>query len=375
MYLGEAKNEQENEVVVDREKLQRALAHVSSIIGARSTLPLLGNVLIEAEDGKLTLTTTDLEMRMTTSIEADVETAGKTTLPARKLVSLVGTMTGTSVTVNVNAQDHAQVSCGTGRFRLLGLAASDFPAAAEFSVVREIKLKENDFKRMIGHVSYAACSDDSRKVLTGVLMSVRESNLTMVTTDGKRMAMQEIVPEEISGGDGDAIIAIRTMNEVRRLLEGDRVMTLRLGEKQCSFEIGSFVLTAKLIDGNYPNYRQVIPQSFNHVVEIPTAALLSKIEAVSLVLSENSLFIVMDFENNKLKLAASSAEVGDGNDEIDVEYSGDAFNVSFNPAFLADPLKATDAEIVKFKLNDSVNPVAIEAGEGFLYVIMPIRKK
>ncbi|MBQ4315442.1 MAG: DNA polymerase III subunit beta [Lentisphaeria bacterium] len=361
--------------VVDREKLQRALAHVSSIIGARSTLPLLGNVLIEAEDGKLTLTTTDLEMRMTTSIEADVETAGKTTLPARKLVSLVGTMTGTSVTVNVNAQDHAQVSCGTGRFRLLGLAASDFPAAAEFSVVREIKLKENDFKRMIGHVSYAACSDDSRKVLTGVLMSVRESNLTMVTTDGKRMAMQEIVPEEISGGDGDAIIAIRTMNEVRRLLEGDRVMTLRLGEKQCSFEIGSFVLTAKLIDGNYPNYRQVIPQSFNHVVEIPTAALLSKIEAVSLVLSENSLFIVMDFENNKLKLAASSAEVGDGNDEIDVEYSGDAFNVSFNPAFLADPLKATDAEIVKFKLNDSVNPVAIEAGEGFLYVIMPIRKK
>ena len=365
--------------VVDREKLQRALAHVSSIIGARSTLPLLGNVLIEAEDGKLTLTTTDLEMRMTTSIEADVETAGKTTLPARKLVSLVGTMTGTSVTVNVNAQDHAQVSCGTGRFRLLGLAASDFPAAAEFSVVREIKLKENDY--VIGmsvideDVSYAACSDDSRKVLTGVLMSVRESNLTMVTTDGKRMAMQEIVPEEISGGDGDAIIAIRTMNEVRRLLEGDRVMTLRLGEKQCSFEIGSFVLTAKLIDGNYPNYRQVIPQSFNHVVEIPTAALLSKIEAVSLVLSENSLFIVMDFENNKLKLAASSAEVGDGNDEIDVEYSGDAFNVSFNPAFLADPLKATDAEIVKFKLNDSVNPVAIEAGEGFLYVIMPIRKK
>ena len=361
--------------IVEREKLQRALAHVSSIIGSRIMLPLLGNVLIEADNGAITLTTTDLEMRITTSVEADVESSGKTTLPARKLGSLVASMTGDRITFDVNDQDQAQVSCGTGRFRLLGLAASDFPEAAEFEVVREIKLKEGDFKRMIGHVSYAVYSDDSRKVLTGVLMSVRESGLTMVTTDGKRMAMQEVAPEEVSGGDGDAIISIKTMSEVRRLLEGDRVMSLKLGEKQCSFTVGNFVLTAKLIDGIYPNYKQVIPQSFNSTVEIPAASLLAKIEAVSLVLSENSSFIVMEFDNNKLTLLASSPEVGDASDELDIEYSGEPLSVSFNPAFLADPLKATDAELVNFKLNDSVKPVAIEAGEGFLYVIMPIRKK
>ena len=361
--------------VVEREKLQRALTHASSIIGMRSMLPLLGNVLIEAENGTLTLTTTDLEMRITTKLDAEVESAGKTTLPARKLVSLIGSMTGSSVTFNVNDQDQAQVSCGTGRFKLLGLAAADFPEAADFNVVRELKLKEGDFKRMISHVSYAACADDSRKVLTGVLMSVKDSMLTMVTTDGKRMAMQELKPEESSGGDGDAIIAIKTMAEARRLLETDRVMTLELGEKQCRFTIGSFTLTAKLIDGNYPNYRQVIPAGFKYSVEIPAAALLAKIEAVSQVLSENSSYIVMNFADNKLQLAASSAEVGEGNDEIDIEYSGEPFDVSFNPVFLADPLKTTDAEMVKFKLNDPVNPVAIEAGEGFLYVIMPIRKK
>ena len=361
--------------VADRDKLQKALSHVSTIIGVRSMLPLLGNVLIEADNGIVTLTTTDLEMRITTSVESEIVAAGKTTLPARKLVSLIGSMTGEKVTFDVNDQDQAQLSCGTGRFRLLGLAASDFPEAAGFETVREIKVKEGDFKRMISHVAYAACSDDSRKVLTGVLLSVRDSNMTLVTTDGKRMAMQEATPEECSGGDGDSIIAIKTMSEVRRLLEGDRVMTIRIGEKQCEFSIGNFTLNAKLIEGSYPNYRQVIPASFNCTVDIPAAALLSRIEAVSLVLSENSSFIVMDFENNKLKLAASSAEVGDASDEIDVEYSGDAFNVSFNPVFLADPLKATDAEMVRFKLNDSVNPVAIEAGEGFLYVIMPIRKK
>ena len=361
--------------VVEREKLQRALTHVSSIIGTRTMLPLLGNVLIEADNGTLTLTTTDLEMRMTTCIEADVQASGRTTLPARKLGSLVGSMTGDSITFDINDQDQAQVSCGTGRFRLLGLSASDFPEAAEFEVIREIKLKEGEFKRMIGHVSYAVFSDDSRKVLTGVLMDLTESGLVMVTTDGKRMAMQELTPEEVTGGEGKAIIPIKTMTEVRRLLEGDRVMTLKLGEKQCSFVIGNSVLTAKLIDQNYPNYLQVIPPEFNSTVEIPTAALLAKIAAVSLVLSESSSFVVMEFADNKLKLLASSAEVGDASDELDIEYSGEPLSVSFNPTFLADPLKATDAEIVNFKLNDSVKPVAIEAGEGFLYVIMPIRKK
>ena len=360
---------------VNREKLQKALQKVGSAVGSHAMLQVLSNVMLEAADNTLTLTTTDLEMRISTSIEAVVEENGVSTAPARKLTSLVSCFVGDDVFFDIDEKDHIKIKCGTSSFTLLGLPADDFPAASDFEVKRTVQIKEKDFKRMVSAISYAVSADSSRIVLTGVLLSCRENMATLVATDGKRMAMQEVAAEEISGGDGDAIIAIRTMAEARRLMEHDRVMTLKLGEKQCSFVIGNFTLTAKLIEGNYPNYRQVIPSGFKFTVEIPTAALLSKIEAVSLVLSENSSFIVMDFEDNKLKLAASSAEVGDANDEIDVEYSGDDFNVSFNPAFLADPLKATDAEMVKFKLNDSVTPVAIEAGEGFLYVIMPIRKK
>ncbi len=360
---------------VNREKLQKALQRVGSIIGSRSMLPVLGNVMVQAEEGVLTLTTTDLEIRISTKVDAVVEEAGVTTAPARKLASLVGCFVGSDVVFEVDDKDHIRIKCGTSHFTLLGLPAADFPAAVEFEAQREIKIKESDFKRMIGSISYAVSADDSRKVLTGVLLSARESTVTLVATDGKRLAMQEKTPEAIEGGDGDAIIPLKAVSEARRLLEGDAVMTIRLGDKQCTFVAGSFELTTKLIEGTYPNYRQVVPASFARMVEVPTSAFLAKIETVSLVLSDSSSYIILRFENNQLNLQASSAEVGEGSDMVEIAFEGEPFEVSFNPAYLADPLRNADADKIRMKINDPLNPVAIEGSEGFLYVIMPIRKK
>lgn len=360
---------------VSREKLQKALQKVGSIIGSRSMMPILGNVLISAGDGRLRLTTTDLEIRITTTIEAVIEEPGASTAPARKLASLVGCLTGADVSFDIDSDDHVKISCGTGRFTLLGLPAADFPESAEFEAVREVKFREIDFKRMIGSIAYAVSADDSRKVLTGVLFSCRDSAVTLVATDGKRMAMQEKAPEAIEGGDGDCIVPLKAVTEVRRLLEGDSQLTVKVGEKQCSFTGAQFELSTRLIEGNYPNYRAVVPGSFRQTVEMPVALLLAKIETVALLLSENSSFIILKFEENKLTIQASSAEIGEGSDFIELPYGGEPFEVSFNPAFLADPLRNTDAENVRIKLNDPLNPVAMECGEGFLYVIMPIRKK
>ena len=356
---------------VNREKLQKALQRVGSIIGSRSMLPVLGNVMIQAEEGVLTLTTTDLEIRISTKVEATVESAGVTTIPARKLASLVGCFVGTDVV----EKDHIKIRCGTSHFTLLGLPAMDFPVAAEFSAQREIKIREGEFKRMVSAISYAVSADDSRKVLTGVLLSARESMITLVATDGKRLAMQEKTPEAVEGGDGDSIIPLKAALEVRRLLEGDAQMSIRLGDKQCVFEAAGFELSTKLIEGNYPNYRQVVPASFARSIELPTSVFLTKIETVSQVLSDSSSFIILHFEDNQLQLQASSSEVGEGSDMVEVAYDGEPFEVSFNPAYLADPLRNCDADTVRMKINDPLNPVAIEGGEGFLYVIMPIRKK
>ncbi len=360
---------------VNREKLQKALQRVGSIIGSRSMLPVLGNVLIQAEEGFIRLTTTDLEIRISTRVNAVVEEAGSTTAPARKLTSLVGCFVGSDVVFDVDEKDHIKLRCAPSHFTLLGLPAADFPPEAEFEARRGIRMKESDFKRMVGAISYAVSADDSRKVLTGVLLNVRDSQVTLVATDGKRLAMQEKSPEEVTGGDGDAIIPLKAASEVRRLLDGDELMTIKLGEKQCSFEASNFVLTTKLIEGNYPNYRQVVPASFARAVEIPSSVFLGKIETVSLVLSDSSSYIILRFEDNELTLQASSTEVGEGSDKVEVVFEGEPFEVSFNPAFLADPLRTCDAEKVRMKFNDSMSPVAIEGNEGFLYVIMPIRKK
>ncbi len=359
---------------VDRQKLQKALQRVSNIIGSRSMLSLLGNVLIKADNNALELSTTDLELRLVTRVEAEVAEPGITTLPAKKLVSLIGSFSAEKVEFVINENDQAKITCGTAKFTLFGLGAGDFPEELAFEPVRTINIKESVFKRMIGSISYAVSVDDSRKVLTGILLSLRDSMVTMVATDGKRMAMQEAAPES-ADGEGDAIIPLKAMVELRRQLEGDEVMTIEVGEKLCRFSCAGVVLTSKLIEGAYPNYRQVVPGKFGCEVELPVAALLAKIETVALMIANTNGSIILNFAENQLQLQASCAEVGDGCDMLETVFEGEPFEVSFNPAYLADPLRNTDADMVRFKLNDPLSPVAIEAGEGFLYIIMPIRKK
>ena len=360
---------------VDRLKLQKALQRVGNIIGSRSMLPLLGNVLITASENGLELSTTDLELRLVTTVEAEVAEGGTTTLPARKLASLIGSFSAEKVDFEIDEKDFARIVCGTAKFTLLGLSAADFPEALAFDPVREIRLKESLFKRMIGSISYAVSVDDSRKVLTGVLLSIRENTMTLVATDGKRMAMQESSPDSVNGGDGDAIIPLKAMSELRRLLDGDEQLVIEVGEKLCRFTCAGVTLTSKLIEGAYPNYRQVVPVKFASEVELPVQALLSKIETVALMIAGANSSIVLRFGDNQLQLQASSAEVGEGSDLLETAFEGEPFEVSFNPVFLADPLRNTDADMVRFKLNDPLSPVAIEAGEGFIYIIMPIRKK
>ncbi|MBR7121291.1 MAG: DNA polymerase III subunit beta [Lentisphaeria bacterium] len=360
---------------VDRIKLQKALQKVSNIIGSRSMLPLLGNVLIKATDEGLELSTTDLELRLVTTVEAEISESGMTTLPAKKLSSLIGSFSAEKVDFVIDDKDFARITCGTAKFTLLGLSAADFPEALTFEAVHTVKIKESLFKRMIGSISYAVSVDDSRKVLTGVLLSLRETAMTLVATDGKRMAMQESGPESITGGDGDAIIPLKALSEIRRQLEGDALLTIEVGEKLCRFTCAGVTLTSKLIEGAYPNYRQVVPGKFECEVELPVQALLSKIETVALMIAGANSSIILRFADNQLQLQASSAEVGEGSDLLETTFEGEPFEVSFNPVFLADPLRNTDADMVRFKLNDPLSPVAIEAGEGFIYIIMPIRKK
>lgn len=359
---------------VNREKLQKALQRVGSIIGANPMFPVLSNVLLQAEDHFLSLTTTDLEIRISTKIEAAIEVPGSSMVPMRMLASLVGRFVGMDVIFDIDDKNHIELKCGTSHFTLFGLSNMIFPPEDSFEAAREIQIKEAEFKKMVSSIVYAVSLEESRKVLTGVLLSARDSTITLVATDGKRLAIQENTPQLIKGGDGDAIIPLKATQEMRRLLTGDGLLTIRIAQKQCSFVGHDFELTTKLIEGNYPNYRQVIPASFSRSIDVPASLFLSKIETVSILLGLNG-YLTLHFENNQLGLQASSAEIGEGSDSLDVSFKGEPFEVCFNWEFLADPLRDCGVENIRMKLNDPLNPMAIEAGEGFLYIIMPVRKK
>ena len=364
-------------VNVKKDALLKALQKVSNIIANRTTLPVLANVLLEAENGKLTLTTTDLELRITTSVEAEVETAGVTTLPAKRLLGLVSKSKGENMLIESNEKHHSQISCGTANFMILGLTPEDFPVPVEFQPQRSIKMKQPDFARILERISYAVSMDDSRKVLQGILLSVKEGSMTAVATDGKRLALVEkLLDESAAGADGDVIITIKVANEVKRILEKEGEVQMEIGEKQVVFRVNDTVIYSKLIEGNYPNYRQVIPAGFSKKISVPAVDFVDALEIVSIPLSDvSSSFVKVTFTQNKLMFEANS-NVGEGKEYINIDYADqEDISLSFNPQLLADPFKHIGVDNVLVKINDAFSPIALESGDGFLYVIMPMRNK
>ncbi|OGV39039.1 MAG: DNA polymerase III subunit beta [Lentisphaerae bacterium GWF2_49_21] len=362
-------------ISISREKFLDALQKVVSIIGSRSTLPVLANVLIEAGKDKIILTTTDLEIRITTEIECKVEETGKTTLPAKKLLSVIKELPGGDLDLKGDENHHISIQCGKSLFKLLGLAPDDFPQPVSIIPVRTIRLTQLELARIFGQISYAVSIDDSRKVLNGILLSIKENTFTVVATDGKRLALVEKVMEKYEGEEGDSIVPSRSANEIARIIQKEGEVIIEIGENQASFKAGNTVMTTKLVEGNYPNYRQVIPTSFSKKVQIPSAEFSSALRRVSLVVSESSSFVKMTFNKTSLLLHASSSEFGESKESIDIEYGGPELNISFNPIFLSDPFRNIDADKVTLQMNDGYSPVAISGGEGFLYVIMPVRSK
>ncbi len=364
-------------IKVKKDVFLKALQKVSNIVGTRTTLPVLANVLMEAEEGKLTLTTTDLELRMTTSLEAEVEESGVTTLPVRKLVDFVSKLRQGEISITSTENHHSNIQCGTIALTLLGLNPEDFPTVQMPEFKSNFKLANNELAAILDRISYAVSADDSRKVLQGILFSIREGKITAVSTDGKRLALvQRPMNDAMEGDDAEIIVTLKSANELKRLLSDDGETTIEIGDKQIQFKCGATVILSKLIEGIYPNYSQVIPPSFKKTVEIPCEDFIYAVDILNKTLLSDVTppSMKFTFEDNKLTFEASSL-IGEGKQSIDVEYADEKITASFNPNFMLDPFKHLPAEKVVMKINDEISPMAIESGDGFLYVIMPMRNK
>lgn len=359
---------------VEKDLLLTHLQKVCNVIGRKYALPILGNIWLEAEKDCLILVSTDLEIRVETRLKASVKKTGKTTLPAKSLLALVSKFDGGEVHLECDANFHTTISHGNSESKFLGLAPADFPAPVEFKPERKICLEQSTLGRLIDSVSFVVDMVESRKVLQGILFSVKDNILTVIATDGKRLALHEKAMEN-SGDNGDIILPLKSAQEVKRLLGKEGDVTIEISDKRIQFLLGDTTLESRLIEGSYPNFRQVIPAAFTRKVDLTCASFLSALDLVAVPLNGESGNVKLTFQQNELELYSQSNSIGEGWNKLNIIYEDkEKFKVTFNIRYLLEPFKFAGLENLQIQMNTPDSPIALSDGE-FRYIIMPMRIK
>ena len=347
---------------------------ILNIVSSRTTLPILNNVLLSASSEKLSIAATDLEVSIVATIESDVEEEGQTTVPAKKLGQIINALTGEFIEFNTDSSNTTSISSGKALFKIMGLESSEFPKITELDSEQQVVLNKIELAKTIRKIAYAVSSDQSRMIITGILLSMNEGSITAVATDGRRLTLVEKVLEnQDSTLTADIVLPAKVVNELQKLLDEDGDVIIKMTDSHARFEIDDTILTTKLIEGNYPNYRQVIPGSFSNSIIVPREIFSEVLNRVSIVVDDISSSIRFILEKDICTLKASSPEVGEAEESFQLSYQGDPLTISFNPGYLKDPLKNLDCDELTIRFNDEFKPVVILGDEGFLYVIMPMR--
>ena len=360
---------------VGKELLLTHLQKVCNIVSRRPVLPVLSNIRLATEDSNLSLKASDLDITICTKLRADVEASGITTLPARSLLTLVSKLKGDKVELDCGDNHHTSIKCGSAEFLLKGLSPVDFPDDPLFESKWKIRLNQPVLARMIDYVSYATCQDSSRKTLQGILFSVKDSILTTVATDGKRLAFVEKEVEE-SSGDTDIILPSRSALEIRRLLCEEGMVEIEVSERHIRIQFSDTLLYSKLIEGSYPNFRQIVPAGFQKTLDIPRNSVMQTLDLLAVPLTADISSLKLTFKRGELNFFSRNDTIGEGKDRLEIAYDyDDPLELTFNYQLLQAPFQYIREDQLRIKMNDAKSPVMIEDGKGFYYILMPLRVK
>ncbi|MBI4054807.1 MAG: DNA polymerase III subunit beta [Elusimicrobia bacterium] len=366
----------------NREDLSRGVQAIQSALSARSTLPILINFLMETEDSKIKLSSTDLEVGVRHYLRAEVESGGSVTIPAKKFGDILHSLPDSEdVTIHADSDNKVQIRCGKSRFVVMGMPKSDYPVLPGFSKEQAFEVSAGLLQEMVRKVSFAVSADETRYVLNGIYCVAEKGTWMMVATDGRRLALvrrKGIPPQQ----QFKVIIPTKALQELIRLLSAfsektskeARVLT-SVSDNQVAFQIQETTLISRLIEGNFPNYEQVIPSKSDLSVEIPTQDLLAVTKRAALCTAERGGSVRYQLKKDSLGVSASTHGLWEFEDEIKVEYSGEPFEIAFNPGFLADMLKNVSSDKVSLNLTTPLNPGLLRPSNDadYLCVIMPMR--
>jgi DNA polymerase III subunit beta len=360
-----------------REDLVSKLSIVSRAVSTRAATQALSGVLLTATDGRVTLSATDLDMGLTTGLAADIAAEGAVLLPGRLLADVARSLPDPTVEIETReAERDVEIRSGSSRFHLRVLAAADFPKLPEAGDAAGLKIPAKALESSIELVARAASRDDMRPVLTGVFVTASGSEMTMVATDSYRLAVKRTELEADLGGEIEANIPARALRELSRVLatEGVEDATIWLLPNQAIFEAGSITLTTRLIEGQFPNFRQLLPESYEHDVRLPRSDFLDVARRISQLAQRNAP-LRLSFETGELTVAAETPDVGDAKETMPAAFEGEGLEIGFNPEFLKEGIESVEGDEVLLRLISPLRPGLLQPveNEDFRYLVMPIR--
>jgi len=358
-------------------ELLAQLQTATRVASTRSAVQALSGVQLAAEGGRVEIRATDMEVALRVPLQATIVRDGTVVLPARLLLDVVRQLPGGDVSLELRpAEQDVEVVSGPARFHLRTLRAEDFPNLPEPGGDQVVDVPAQAFVETIAMVARSASRDETRPILTGILVSAQGSELKMVATDSYRLSVKETTLEPPIDGGFEANVPARALQELERIVSQTSEEQIRIGVRanQVVFEVAGVVLSSRLIEGQFPNYRQLLPESYEHELRMSGEELAGVVRRISLMAQKNAP-LRMSFAEGELTVSAQTPDVGEASEPFPAPFTGEPFDIGFNPDFLRDGLESAGAGDLILKLISPLRPGLIESGDGsgFLYLIMPIR--
>ena len=354
--------------------LLKGLQSVQSAINTKANLPILSNILIEANNDNIILTTTDLDIGIVTTIEIKPSIAGAITIPAKKLFDIIKELPeDETISISVKKNNLTYIECENNVFKVMGLPKDEFPQLPELKNKDHIILEQKKLKTMLGLTSFAVSNDETRYVLNGILFVIRPDGIRLAATDGRRLAVIDEKKEFPKNLERRFIVPTKAVNELNRILGDNGEVSIFLGDNQVLFDMGPTRLISRLIEGDFPNYEQVIPKESKEKIIVPRDLFLSAIKRVALFTNPDSMAVKIDVLRDRMVLSKNTPYLGEARVEVVADYKGKEISVGFNPNYIIDLLKNIDQEKIDLELVDTEKPGVIRIRNEYVYVVLPMQ--
>jgi DNA polymerase-3 subunit beta len=357
---------------VEKNILISGIQTVQNVIITKSSLPILANILIETQQESLRLTATDLDIGITCLIPVNIQEPGAVTIPAKRFSDIIKELPGNIVGINTKKNNQVNIETDLCQFKIMGLAREEFPRLPEFKDKEVLKLEQPVLKEMLNLTSFSVSVDETRYILNGILLKISKNTLILVATDGKRLAVVEKKLSYNVNQETSIIIPIKTIHELNRNLKNEGELSVVLGSNQALFDLGGVVIISRLIEGEFPDYKQVIPPATENKVRVNREGFLLAVKRAALLSTPDYQAVKLELFKNKLVISKSTPDVGESREELAVAYQGKELAIGFNPNYLIDVLKNLQEESLDIELTDSEKPGVIRIN-GYTYIVLPMR--